>query len=362
LADNHGSDGPDKPPRQNLVRPDAVNLVTVVIPTFRRHELLKHALRSVRAQTYRPLQVVVVDDDNDPATGEIVSKAFAGATGLESEFLRQANLGASAARNRGLAAARGRFIQFLDDDDELFPDKIAEQTAFLEESGADIVFGDWTQGQDVAAARRFPARESGNHFVCLTAGGWIPAFSYLCRVQSCRSVGGWDTGIRFNDDFDFFLRLAATGASFRHQPLNTGFYRWHAGPRLSVEAKVERATANVAIVAAAEQLRRDCVGIGLAEMKALLVFWRKIATEASGEQFDACLAKIERLRRDLNEPASAAEIVFGPRIYYALQAIGGPVHWARSLAHALLPLGARRAMRRWENRFRNALRFARLKV
>jgi len=88
--------------------------VSVIIPTYNRRELVQRALRSVLAQTRRVDEVIVVDDGSTDGTGEALAAAF----GDRIVYLRQSNAGVSAARNRGLALARGRYLALLDSDDE----------------------------------------------------------------------------------------------------------------------------------------------------------------------------------------------------------------------------------------------------
>ncbi|MGB9514059.1 MAG: glycosyltransferase family 2 protein, partial [Candidatus Acidiferrum sp.] len=101
-------------------------LVTAVIPTRNRHQLVTHAVRSALRQTYRNLEVVVVIDGADPKTEESLSR-------LADSRLRVIALpessGPAAARNIGVAAARGEWIAFLDDDDQWLPEKIELQMA-----------------------------------------------------------------------------------------------------------------------------------------------------------------------------------------------------------------------------------------
>lgn len=97
------------------------SLLTIVIPVFNRAELIKEAVDSVARQTYRPLQLIVVDDGSTDGTLERVLdwQAKRASEGFEIDLIRQANLGAPAARNAGLKAAKGDYVAFLDSDDLL---------------------------------------------------------------------------------------------------------------------------------------------------------------------------------------------------------------------------------------------------
>ncbi len=101
-------------------------LVSVVIPTTRRHDLVLRALRSVLAQTYAALEIIVVIDGPNPAT----TLALAGCADPRLRVLHTADCyGAGAARNLAALSARGTWLAFLDDDDEWLPDKIELQLA-----------------------------------------------------------------------------------------------------------------------------------------------------------------------------------------------------------------------------------------
>ena len=99
-------------------------LVSVIIPTLRRHDLVLRAINSALAQTHESIEIIVVIDGDDPAT-------VAALAGVADERLRtlqnQTSLGPGAARNRAAESARGEWIAFLDDDDEWLPTKLERQ-------------------------------------------------------------------------------------------------------------------------------------------------------------------------------------------------------------------------------------------
>lgn len=111
----------------------AMPLVSVVIPTYERAQLLKRAIQSVLDQTYDKLDILVVDDASRDNTQEVVE-------GFDDPriryFRQQVNKGGSAARNTGIRAASGDYIAFLDDDDEWEPVKVEVQLAALEKFDA----------------------------------------------------------------------------------------------------------------------------------------------------------------------------------------------------------------------------------
>lgn len=108
--------------------------VSVIIPCYNTAPYLREALDSALAQTPPPLEVIVVDDGSTDD-----SAAIAGSYGPPVRVVRQANRGQAAARNRGIAEARGDWIALLDADDVWLPQKTARQFEALEEAGRDVV-------------------------------------------------------------------------------------------------------------------------------------------------------------------------------------------------------------------------------
>ena len=101
-------------------------LVTVIIPTFNRADMLKSAIDSVRRQNFSDWELIVVDDGSTDHTREVVAQ-FQDSI----RYIYQKNQGPAAARNTGIRHARGRFIAFLDSDDQWLENKLAEQIKVL---------------------------------------------------------------------------------------------------------------------------------------------------------------------------------------------------------------------------------------
>lgn len=113
--------------------------VSVVIPTYNRGYIVREAIESVLAQTFGDFEVIVVDDGSADDTAEKI----AAIRDSRVRYIRQSNAGVSAARNRGVAEARGEIISFLDSDDLWKPEKLTHEVRFLEEHPeVPAVFGD----------------------------------------------------------------------------------------------------------------------------------------------------------------------------------------------------------------------------
>ena len=112
------------------------DLVSVVVPTHYRNESLRETLESVRRQTYDPIEIFVVDDSGE-------GHARAAVEDFDVEYIaHEENRGANPARNTGIRASSGRYVQLLDDDDRILPQKIETQVELLESSpDTGVVYG-----------------------------------------------------------------------------------------------------------------------------------------------------------------------------------------------------------------------------
>jgi glycosyltransferase involved in cell wall biosynthesis len=109
--------------------------VSVIIPTYNRARIVVKAIESVLAQTFRDFEIIVIDDGSTDDTVAVLA-----GFGERIRLVRQANQGVSAARNAGIRLASGKWIAFLDSDDQWHPTKLEKQLQALEKHGGDICF------------------------------------------------------------------------------------------------------------------------------------------------------------------------------------------------------------------------------
>jgi GT2 family glycosyltransferase len=202
--------------------------VSVVIPNYNYGDYLSDALDSVLSQTFQDFEVIVVDNFSTDNTMEVIE-------GKRSEKIRviqfQNNGSIGAARNRGVAEAKGGFVAFLDSDDLWHPSKLAVQFSRTE-TEADLSFHDLKH----FGARNFSAFRGwslGNYPLQRLAseGNPIATSSVLARKSVLLEAGGFPeaTEVVSVEDFALWLRLAHKGASFLYIPLTLGKYRIHGG-------------------------------------------------------------------------------------------------------------------------------------
>ena len=232
-------------------------LVSVIVPTRNRAPLIGETLQSVRAQTYRPIELIVVDDGSTDHTAAVVER-FAGQAGpgLDVRCLRQEHGGAPSARNRGLAESRGEFIQFLDSDDLLVPEKLSRQVdIMLREPQVAYVFSQWEHFSDSGA--RAPQRwrpglrpdlenitdlmlgkDPRQNLPLWTANG-------LYRRQLCRRLGPWPAWQMRLQDRLYNLRMLLSGVTYRYIPRVHAKARVHPGARIADSFAYPEALANM---------------------------------------------------------------------------------------------------------------------
>lgn len=213
--------------------PDNNQLVSVIIPTYNRAFLLKEAIQSVIAQTYRPIECIVVDDGSTDNTKEIVNEQLIhNSDSFTLKYINQQNAGAQVARNTGTAAASGEFIQYLDSDDLLYPDKIKSQiNYFKHHSECDAVFGDWKVGTK-ESNEIVIAHKNDDLVKQFLTERCIHTLSVLMRSTLIKKIGDWDVTIKRNQEIDFHLRGLLAGGNFGYQPGMCGLWRIHDEERI----------------------------------------------------------------------------------------------------------------------------------
>jgi glycosyltransferase involved in cell wall biosynthesis len=195
------------------------NLVSTIIPVYNRPAMLKDAVESVIGQTYRPVEVIIVDDgstDETPAAGQELRRRFPDQVFV----LRQDNAGVGTARETGRLATRGEFIQYLDSDDVLYPEKFARQVAALRENPECDVAYCYTRyrradGTYFEGPWKGTGRTLETMFPAFLHSRWWDTPNPLYRRSVCDAAGPW-TSLRLEEDWEHDCRVAALGTRLVH--------------------------------------------------------------------------------------------------------------------------------------------------
>jgi len=186
--------------------------ITVIIPAYNAAGTIAWALKSIAEQTLQPLKVIVVDDGSTDDTQRVIMVAKREFK-LDLRYIYQPNAGVSAARNRGIAAAFGDYLAFLDADDVWFPDKLKKQMEVMAVTNADLVY----VGQQVRSkitGEVFLVEPPPFDFDRLRRGNFIIPSTVLVRTTLARSLGGFDRAFNGIEDWDFAIRAYRAGARF----------------------------------------------------------------------------------------------------------------------------------------------------
>ncbi len=204
-------------------------LVSVVIPCYNPGRFLEQTLASVRAQSYRPLETILVDDGTDSPEGRALLGSLAGRV---TRVIQQPNRGLPAARNAGFRAAAGSYVLPLDADDRIRPSFLAGCVAALDaDREAAFVYTDYRFFGDQEVVHRL---KDYNLFDLLDQNGM--AYASLIRRAEWQLAGGYDERMRWGyEDWDFWLRLGELGRFGHHLAAVLFEYRKH-GPSLYAAA------------------------------------------------------------------------------------------------------------------------------
>ncbi|MBN2430533.1 MAG: glycosyltransferase [Acidobacteria bacterium] len=202
--------------------------VSIIIPTYNAARFLPAALESIFRQDYPSYEVIAVDDGSTDETAAVL-QPFADRIIL----LRQPNAGVSAARNRGLAAARGEWVVFLDADDQFLPGKLTDQIAiFTRRQSLAMVQSGWQLvDENDHYLRTIEPWRLSRRLDLETWLLWKPVFpgAMMFRRRVVQQVGGFDENLRQAEDVDLVLRIALAGGTGGWLRKPTVRYRLHGG-------------------------------------------------------------------------------------------------------------------------------------
>jgi glycosyltransferase involved in cell wall biosynthesis len=213
-------------------------LVSILLPAFNAERWLSDTLCSAVAQTWQPKEIIVVDDGS-------IDRTLAIARRFESESVRvltQKNRGAAAARNNAFSHCRGDYIQWLDADDLLAPDKVSSQLQALGDGcgGRTLISSSWGYFLYRPDQARFVPtplwcdlspvewliRKMGQNLHMQTA-------TWLVSRELTEAAGPWNTELSVDDDGEYFCRVLLASQGVRFVPESRVYYRMSGGGSLS---------------------------------------------------------------------------------------------------------------------------------
>ena len=202
------------------------NLASVIIPTYNRAAYICKTLDSVWSQTYRPIEVVIVDDGSTDHTKQRIDAWVEKHTEEDfwTVYFYQKNSGAPTARNTGMKQATGRFLQFLDSDDYLMPEKLELQIEKMQEERTGICICDYyhtdENGKNILLASN--DRSMGQ---ILTQARFLGTAIGVIDISYFKpGLLKWNPKIKKAQDLDFYLKVFLIADKFSY--VNKVLYKW----------------------------------------------------------------------------------------------------------------------------------------
>lgn len=182
--------------------------ISVVIPCFNVEAYIEEGLRTVLSQTVLPLEIICVDDGSKDNTIDIIRKMQLEFPNKIQLFVNDGNRGATYTRNRGLAVAKGEYIQFFDADDLLNPDKFEYQISLIEKSKTkpDIIVGSLKK-LFLDGSEKLYIYENNDPWVGLIDAMLGVTTSNLFRREKLIEVKGWADDLKSSQEYDLMFRM-----------------------------------------------------------------------------------------------------------------------------------------------------------
>lgn len=204
-------------------------LVSVIIPVYNSEKYIRDTIESVLKQTYKNFEIIVVDDGSTDITKIIIDELKKKDSRIQ--YIFQSNQGQSAARNKGIEYAKGKYIAFLDADDLFLPDKVEQQVAYLEaHPDCDISYSKIYHFFDTDPNNLYYfdlPHPSGNLFSELLRTNFINPLSVMLKKELLDKYGGFENEFRRMDEQYLWIKLSLNGARFCYIERALGLYRMH---------------------------------------------------------------------------------------------------------------------------------------
>ncbi|MBN1883578.1 MAG: glycosyltransferase [Deltaproteobacteria bacterium] len=180
--------------------------VSVIIPTHNRLWALPGAIESVQEQRFTRWELIVVDDGSTDGTRDWIKRHAP-----RVRYIYQENRGVSAARNRGIAQANGRYIAFLDSDDRWMPEKLARQVSVMEAEGAEVSYTDeiWIRNKRRVNPKKRHKKFTGDIFLQSLPLVIVSPSSVMIQRLVLSDVGLFDEMLLACEDYDLWLRITS---------------------------------------------------------------------------------------------------------------------------------------------------------
>lgn len=286
-------------------------LVSIIVPTYNRAQLLVGTLDSVYQQTYRPIELIVIDDGSEDNTESLV-KSW-GLRHTEDQrfrfrYLYQDNQGAPVARNRGLVESHGEYIQFLDADDLLAPTKTQQQMACAARAGEAVaIYGRCREfvvrNGRILVSGPTNATDAESMVGAWLRGQFIPCHAILWPRSAIVALGPWAENLSADQDGEYALRFLLRNGHFQWCPDSHVYYRRGMAGSISLSCTRRSVESHMTVVENVQQYLSDR-GTGLSPYRrALWNAYFRVARLACPAHLDVAADCFRHIRK-LSPPLS----------------------------------------------------------
>lgn len=222
-------------------------MVSCIVTTYKRPvEIVKRAIESIISQTYKDIEIIVVNDAPEMHDLTIEIEKMINNYGVQKKYIvHEKNMGACAARNTGIDVADGEYVAFLDDDDEWLPDKLEKQIELMKKTGAALVYCpyyniDSKGNMNLIVNDFFKGEIFDNDFERLLAYNYVGSTSFpLLKKEVFYTIGKFNEKLKSSQDHDLWIRIAQKyKIAYYDEPLVKYYYSQEAISR-SMEKKLQ---------------------------------------------------------------------------------------------------------------------------
>lgn len=209
-------------------------LITIVVNCYNRADMVRTALDSVWNQTYRPIELIIVDDESKDNTMEVVEQwrsEHPDTNDFSSIAKTFPNGKPSLARNRGLALAHGEYIQFVDDDDWIYPNAVQAKADYAKQhTDCDLIVNQldyYLNGKAFASTHITLPKAPEDLIEHLLRNECLLVATLMFKTQVLRDIGGWEKTLMLGEDMEITMRHALNGRTIGLVDQSLGAYRLH---------------------------------------------------------------------------------------------------------------------------------------
>lgn len=219
------------------------SLISVIVPAYNREKFIYDCLNSVYKQTYRPIELIIIDDGSSDNTPEII-KGFQKEKHTEDfkiEYITQENSGAQVARNKGIKHSHGDFIQFFDSDDVLNKNKLEVQfNFFMKNPSCDICYtnGDFIDENNTITDFELTKPLTNTEYDYFY-GMW-QCMTALYKRDAVMANGYWNESLSINQDWEYALRAIINNFNIAFIDKKLCYYRQHSGESIGSNLTVKK--------------------------------------------------------------------------------------------------------------------------